>query len=53
MDVACRQAVSIDVRRNHNRVVARAIQCLGAVLTTLLTSAQAVTIDQVMKDEAS
>lgn len=53
MDVACRPAVLIDVRRNRSRVDARAIQCLGAVLLTLLTSAQAAITGQVMRDEAN
>jgi len=53
MGVACRQAVSIDVRRNRNRADERAIRCLGVVLPTLLTSVEAVITDQVMKDAAS
>lgn len=54
MGVVCRQAVLIDVRRNRSRVDARAIRCLGVVLTTLLTSgAQVAIIGQVMRDEAS
>jgi hypothetical protein len=51
MDVVCRLAALIDVRRNRNRGAARAIQCPAGALMMRLTSA-AVTIDQVMKDAA-
>lgn len=50
MAVVYRRAVLIDERRNHNLGAGLAIRCLGAVLTTRLTSAVAVTTDQVMKD---
>jgi hypothetical protein len=52
MDVACRPAVSIDGRRNHNRGDVRAIRCLVVGRTMrLMLAVQAATTDQVMKDE--
>lgn len=54
MDVACRQAVLIDVRRSRSRVAVRATRCHGVVRPTRLTSVvQAVITGQVMRDEAS
>jgi hypothetical protein len=51
MGVASHPAVSIDVRRNRNPGVARAIRCLDVALTMHLMSVMVVT-DRVTKDEA-